>query len=300
MKHKSVLLDESIFVINPQNNGVYIDMTLGAGGHTRKLLEKSSPNGIVIAFDRDKKAIEYAKETLKKEYGERLLLVNENFSNCVEKVRELGFEYVDGIVMDLGVSLDQLKSKTRGFSFLEDAPLDMRMDVSKPLTAEKIVNEWQEKDIENILRIYGEERFAGRIAKNIVRSRPIYSTKQLADIVEGCVPRNLYKRIHPATRTFQALRIVVNDELESLKKGLSSSVELLAEGGVLCVISFHSLEDRIVKNTFRDYKSEGVVRLINKKPIVPTKDEIYKNRRARSAKMRCLVKINKKSEDSND
>ncbi len=296
MKHVSVLLDESIFAISPKENGIYVDFTLGAGGHARMLLEKSAPEGIVIAFDRDKSAIEYAQNTIKREFQDRLILVNDNFSNALAVVKSLGFNAVDGVMMDLGVSLDQLTSKDRGFSFAEDAALDMRMDKTKPLTAAKIVNEWSEKDIENILRVYSEERFAGRIARNIVKARPIMSTKQLAEIVEMCVPRNLYKRIHPATRTFQALRIVVNDELESLKKGLDAAVALLKPSGVVCVISFHSLEDRIVKNAFRDYKQKGVIRLINKKPIIPTKGEIAKNRRARSAKMRCVVK--NKTEDA--
>ncbi len=294
MKHQSVLLNETIFAVSPKSGGVYVDLTLGAGGHTKKLLEESSPGGIVIAFDRDAAAIKYAENTIKNDFGKRLMLVNENFSNCLETVRSLGFESVDGVIMDLGVSLDQLKSKDRGFSFMEDAPLDMRMDKNRSLTAERIVNEWQEGNIADILRIYGEERFAGRIARNIVRNRPIYTTKQLANIIEDCVPKNLYKRIHPATRTFQALRIVVNDELESLQKGLVGSVELLKESGVVCAISFHSLEDRIVKNIFREYKQKNIVRLINKKPITPSNEEIAKNRRARSAKLRCVVKVSTK------
>ncbi len=290
MQHKSVLLDETIFAINPKKGGIYIDMTLGAGGHTRKILEKSSPDGIVIAFDKDMNALNYAKDTIKREFKDRLILINDNYANCLEHVHKEGFGEVDGVVMDLGLSLDQIKASGRGFSFMADEPLDMRMDSSKTLTAEKIVNKWDEDEIANILRIYGEERFAGRIAKNIVRSRPIYSTKQLADIVKECIPKNLYKTIHPATRTFQALRIVVNDELEDLQKGLLSAIELLKNGGVICVISFHSLEDRIVKNIFKENKSNNKLRLINKKPVIPTKKEIFLNKRARSAKLRCAVK----------
>ncbi len=298
MLHKSVLLNETIFVINPKSGGVYVDMTLGAGGHTRMLLEKSSPDGVVIAFDKDENAIAYAKETLKREFKDRLILIHDSFSNCFERINEAGFSEVDGIVMDLGLSLDQIKSKERGFSFLEEGPLDMRMDKRKPLTAENIVNGWKEDEIANVLRVYGEERFAGRIARNIVRKRPINSTKELADIVENCVPKNLYKRIHPATRVFQALRIVVNDELESLQKGLIDAIKLLKPNGTICVISFHSLEDRVVKNIFREFKQKKELRLINKKPILPTKREIISNRKARSAKLRCAVK-DKFREDGN-
>ncbi len=290
MLHKSVLLNETIFAINPQSGGIYVDMTLGAGGHTRKLLEKSAPDGIVIAFDKDEKAISYANETLKREFKDRLILVHDNYSNCLARVRELGFDEADGVVMDLGVSLDQLKGQDRGFSFLTDGPLDMRMDKRKPLTAEKIVNGWEENELANILRIYGEERFAGRIARNIVRKRPIRSTRELAGIVESCIPRHLYKKTHPATRVFQALRIVVNDELESLQKGLTDAVGLLKPKGTICVISFHSLEDRVVKNIFREFKQKKELRLINKKPILPSKGEVMSNRRARSAKLRCAVK----------
>ncbi len=290
MRHKSVLLNETIFVINPKSGGVYVDMTLGAGGHTRKLLEKSSPDGVVIAFDKDESAIEYANETLKREFKDRLILIHDNYANCSDRVKEAGFEEVDGILMDLGLSSDQIKAKERGFSFLTDGPLDMRMDKRKSLTAEKIVNSWDENEIANILRIYGEERFAGRIARNIVKKRPISSTKELANLVESCLPKNLYKKIHPATRVFQALRIVVNDEMESLQKGLTDAVGLLKPKGTICVISFHSLEDRIVKNVFRDFKQSGKLRLVNKKPIRPTKMEIDENRMARSAKLRCAVK----------
>lgn len=300
MQHKSVLLEETIFAIGPKDRGIYIDMTLGAGGHTRKLLEKSSPNGIVIAFDKDINAIKHAQETLKKEFGNRLILINDDYSTCSTKVKGLGFDRVDGILMDLGTSLDQLKSAEGGFSFLIDGPLDMRMDRTKPLTAQKIVNSWDEDELANIIRLYGQERFAGRIARNIVKNRPVYTTKQLADIIENSVPKNLYKKIHPATRTFQALRIVVNDEIESLQKGLINGIELLKINGVICAISFHSLEDRVVKNTFRNFKQQKVVRLLNKKPIIPTKEEVFSNRKARSAKLRCVIKINEKEADTDD
>lgn len=289
MKHKSVLTRELLAIVQPEKDKVYVDMTLGAAGHTKKLLELSSPTGVVIAFDKDKEAIKNG-EKLKEQYGDRLILINDDYANLEEHLDDLGIDLVDGVIFDLGVSLDQLKSD-RGFSFSIDAPLDMRMDQSKPLTAERIVNHWDMEEIEKILRLYGEERFAKRIAKAIVKQRPIRSTKELADLVEQAVPRNVSLKIHPATRTFQALRIVVNDELESLQIGLKAAIKRLKVGGTVCAISFHSLEDRIVKQTFRDYKQKKVLRLINKKPIRPSLEEVKSNKHARSAKLRCALKI---------
>ena len=293
MKHKSVLTKELMAIIQPESGKLYVDMTLGAAGHTKKLLEMSSPDGKVIAFDKDIEAIKNA-EKLKEIYKDRLILINSDFSKLEEHLDRLGINRVDGIIFDLGVSLDQLKSD-RGFSFNIDAPLDMRMDRNKPLTAEVIVNHWDMEEIEKILRLYGEEKFSKRIAKQIVKMRPIKSTKQLAELVENTIPRNVSTKIHPATRTFQALRIVVNDELESLQIGLKAAIKRLNVGGTVCVISFHSLEDRIVKQTFRSYKQKGILRVINKKPIRPTQSEIKNNRQARSAKLRCALKI--KEED---
>jgi len=289
MKHKSVLTKELMAIIHPESGKIYVDMTLGASGHTKKILELSSPDGIVIAFDKDIEAIKNA-EKLKEIYKDRLILINSDFSKLEEYLDRLHINRVDGVIFDLGVSLDQLKSD-RGFSFNIDAPLDMRMDRNKPLTAETIVNHWEMEEIEKILRLYGEERFSKRIAKQIVRTRPIKSTKQLAELVENAIPRNISTKIHPATRTFQALRIVVNDELESLQIGLKAAIKRLKVGGTVCVISFHSLEDRIVKQTFKNYKLKGILRVINKKPIRPTQDEIKNNRQARSAKLRCALKI---------
>ncbi len=293
MKHKSVLTKELMAIIQPESGKLYVDMTLGAAGHTKKLLEMSSPDGKVIAFDKDIEAIKNA-EKLKEIYKDRLILINSDFSKLEEHLDRLGINRVDGVIFDLGVSLDQLKSD-RGFSFNIDAPLDMRMDRNKPLTAEVIVNHWDMEEIEKILRLYGEEKFSKRIAKQIVKMRPIKSTKQLAELVENTIPRNVSTKIHPATRTFQALRIVVNDELESLQIGLKAAIKRLNVGGTVCVISFHSLEDRIVKQTFRSYKQKGILRVINKKPIRPTQSEIRNNRQARSAKLRCALKI--KEED---
>ncbi len=289
MKHKSVLTKELMAIIQPESGKIYVDMTLGAAGHTKKLLEMSSPDGKVIAFDKDIEAIKNA-EKLKEIYKNRLILINSDFSKLEEHLDRLDIDKVDGIIFDLGVSLDQLKSD-RGFSFNIDAPLDMRMDRNKPLTAETIVNHWDMEEIEKILRLYGEERFSKRIAKQIVRTRPIKSTKQLAELVENAIPRNVSTKIHPATRTFQALRIVVNDELESLQIGLKAAIKRLKVGGTVCVISFHSLEDRIVKQTFKNYKQKGILRVINKKPIRPSQEEIKNNRQARSARLRCALKI---------
>ncbi len=289
MKHKSVLTKELMAIIQPESGKIYVDMTLGAAGHTKKLLELSSPDGKVIAFDKDIEAIKNA-EKLKEIYKDRLILINSDFSKLEEHLDRLGIDKVDGVIFDLGVSLDQLKSD-RGFSFNIDAPLDMRMDRNKPLTAETIVNHWDMEEIEKILRLYGEERFSKRIAKQIVRTRPIKSTKQLAELVENAIPRNVSTKIHPATRTFQALRIVVNDELESLQIGLKAAIKRLKVGGTVCVISFHSLEDRIVKQTFKNYKQKGILRVINKKPIRPSQEEIKNNRQARSARLRCALKI---------
>ncbi len=282
-------------IIQPEKDRVYVDMTLGASGHTKKLLELSHPTGVVIAFDKDKEAIKNS-EKLKEQYGGRLILINDDYANLEGYLDRLGIDFVDGIIFDLGVSLDQLKSD-RGFSFSIDAPLDMRMDQSKPLTAERIVNHWDMEEIEKILRLYGEERFAKRIAKAIVKQRPIKSTKELADLVEQAVPRNVSLKIHPATRTFQALRIVVNDELESLQIGLKAAIKRLRVGGTVCVISFHSLEDRVVKQIFREYKQKGILRLINKKPIRPSEDEVRSNKHARSAKLRCALKIETEVKD---
>jgi len=289
MEHKSVMVREVMAIIQPKSENIYVDMTLGAAGHTETLLRLSSPGGRVIAFDKDINAINNA-ERLKDEFEDRLVLINSDYSDLEKYLDELNIDFVDGVIFDLGVSLDQLKSD-RGFSFGIDAPLDMRMDQKKPLTAEKIINYWDLEEIERVLRLYGEEKFAKRIAREIVRNRPIYSAKRLSEIVEQAVPKNISKRIHPATRTFQALRIVVNDELESLQIGLKSAIKRLKNGGAVCVISFHSLEDRIVKKTFREYSQKGILRLISKKPIRPTPEEIKKNKRARSAKLRCAVKI---------
>ncbi len=295
MLHKSVLLKKSIDMIQPESGKVYLDLTFGGGGHSLEILKRSDPDGVVIAFDKDEDAIARANGSLKKDYPDRFFIVKSDYSQCVNVLRDMKIDGVDGVIMDLGISSFQVEDEKRGFSFLKDGPLDMRMDRDNPLSAYEIVNRWKEDEIYTIIKSYAEERFARRIAKSIVTHRAkkaIKTTKELADIVIDAVPSHFYKKIHPATKTFQAIRIAVNSELENLEKGLKSAIELLKKDGKICVISFHSLEDRIVKHTFRFYKDKGFLMLLNKKPIYADEDEISENIRARSAKMRCAVKLN--------
>jgi len=295
MLHKSVLLKKSIDMLHPESGKVYLDLTFGGGGHSLEILKRSDPDGVVIAFDKDEDAIARANDSLKKDYPDRFFIVKSDYSQCVNVLRDMKIDGVDGVIMDLGISSFQVEDGKRGFSFLKDGPLDMRMDRDNPLSAYEIVNRWKENEIYTIIKSYSEERFARRIVKSIITHRAkkiIKTTKELADIVTDAVPSHFYKKIHPATKTFQAIRIVVNSELENLEKGLKSAIELLKKDGKICVISFHSLEDRIVKHTFRFYKDKGFLMLLNKKPIYADEDEISENIRARSAKMRCAVKLN--------
>ncbi|MCD6223444.1 MAG: 16S rRNA (cytosine(1402)-N(4))-methyltransferase RsmH [Deltaproteobacteria bacterium] len=287
------MVKEVVDILQPKSDSIYIDATIGYGGHAEKVLELSSPNGVVVGIDKDEEAVRWVLTELKPHWGKRLIVEHCGFSEMAQVLQKQGIESVDGILMDLGMSSYQVEDAERGFSFRLGGPLDMRMDRRQSLTASQIVNGWQEKNIASILRTYGEERFATRIAKNIVKFRKekkITTTRQLAQIVEDSIPRKFWKRIHPATRTFLALRIVVNDEMENLKRGLEEGISLLKKGGRLCVISFHSLEDRIVKQTFRRKFSEGIAR-VSKRAILPQKEEILKNKRARSAKLRWLEKL---------
>ena len=280
-------------ILQPESGNIYVDATIGYGGHTMHILELSSPNGVVVGMDRDEEAIKWVLTEIKPRWGERLIVKHGDFSKMGQVLHKQGVERVDGILMDLGMSSCQVEDAERGFSFRFDGPLDMRMDRRQSLTAAEIVNRWDEKNIADILRTYGEERFARRIARDILECRKkkkITTTKQLVEVVKKSIPHRFWGKIHPATRTFLALRIVVNDEMKNLEKGLKEGINLLKSGGRLCVISFHSLEDRIVKQTFRKNLSEGIAKLISKKPILPTKEEIVKNRRARSAKLRWLEK----------
>lgn len=286
-----------------------MDGTIGGGGHSRLILENSSPDGVVYGFDRDEEALRAAAEKLGC-YAGRLRLLHKNYAEFEESLAEFEINRIDGFLLDLGVSSHQLDSGARGFSFQQDAPLDMRMDVSTGVTAEYLVNNLPEKDLAGIIRDFGEERWAARIAKRIVEARrlfPLKTTLQLVDIIKGSIPRAKWEeRLHPATRTFQALRIAVNGELESLEKGLVSGINVLARGGRIVVISFHSLEDRIVKNTFREFAKGCVcpksaplcvcgkvpqLKIITPRPVLPRNEEIMANPRSRSAKLRVAEKL---------
>jgi 16S rRNA (cytosine1402-N4)-methyltransferase len=300
---------EVLFYLAPQPGRIYVDGTLGGGGHTLQILEASAPDGVVIGFDRDAEAIRAASAKLAP-YGNRVCLFQNNFAEMAEKLAEIGIKGIDGVLLDLGVSSFQLDKAERGFSFQQDAPLDMRMDDTSGMSAADLVNDLSEQELAKIIRNFGEERWAVRIASRIVQARkdaPVRTTGQLAEIVKGAIPRAKWEdRLHPATRTFQALRIAVNDELTSLEKGLKAGIKMLNRGGRVVVISFHSLEDRIVKNIFRDFAAGCVchkdvpvcicgripqIKKITGKPILPSSGEVLSNPRSRSAKLRVAEKL---------
>lgn len=303
-RHVSVLLNETIDSLNIKPEGVYVDGTLGGGGHSLEIVKRLSGKGRLIGLDRDENAIQAASERLK-DYKDRVTFVRSNYDRFPVVMQELGLREVDGIVLDLGVSSYQLDTPERGFSYREYAPLDMRMDQRQEKTAADIVNESSEKELLHILRDYGEEKFATQIARRIVKQRedrPILTTFELNDIVKESIPVKF--RLtggHPSKRTFQAIRIALNAELESLEKVLPEMIEGLRDKGRLSIITFHSLEDRIVKNIFRTAqnpctcppnfpvcvcgnKSKGKV--ITSKPILPSEEEIENNKRSKSAKLR--------------
>jgi len=301
--HKPVLLNESIDGLAVRPGGRYIDCTLGGGGHSLAILEGSQPGGELLGIDADPSALKNAATTLLK-YSDAVHFVHGNFVNIDEIASRLNFVPVDGIIFDLGLSSSQLDNDPRGFSFQKDAPLDMRFSPSQHETAEDIVNTASEKELVSLLREYGEEPFAGRIARRIVAERPVTSTLQLARLVESAVGGRK-GRIHPATRAFQALRIAVNSELENLETALNKAVTLLVPSGRLVVISYHSLEDRIVKQFMQRESRDCIcppealicrcghvasLRLINRKVIVPGSDEVKENPRSRSAKLRIAEK----------
>ncbi|MDO8571994.1 MAG: 16S rRNA (cytosine(1402)-N(4))-methyltransferase RsmH [bacterium] len=292
--HKSVLRDEVLDYLDVHSNHHYVDCTLGGGGHTEGILERSGPKGTVLAIDLDEETILRAHERLKK-YTKRLIIHRGNFHDLEKIVQEHTIGPVSGIVYDLGLSIDLLKASGRGFSFLADEPLDMRFDIRQSLRAEEIVNYWSEKEIADTIFAYGEERFSRRISKAIVHARKmkrIDTTAYLVEIIERSVPSGYrHKRIHCATRTFQGLRIAVNDELDGLKRSLQSAVHSIQPGGRIAVISFHSLEDRIVKHYFRELAVKGLGTLIIKKPCIPSDEEIEANPASRSAKLR-VIQIN--------
>lgn len=302
--HKSVLLNETIALLEPLT-GTYVDCTLGLGGHTEAILERSSASR-VIGIDQDAKAIDKARTRLER-FGDRFRAVHANFSDIAEVIDNR----VEGIIADLGVSSLQFDSETRGFSFRFDAPLDMRMDAdSDTPTAAELLESLSQDEIANIIYQYGEERLSRRIARRIVERRdggePVRTTRELAELVERAVPRNPKLKIHPATRTFQALRIAVNDEIGILEGFLTDSIDLLNESGRMAVITFHSLEDRVVKRTFAKLSGKcscppripqcicgavKAVEILTKKPIVPSAEEIDENPRSRSAKLRAVRKL---------
>lgn len=295
--HKPVLYSEVITYINPKGSGVYIDCTLGNGGHAEGILCKTVPGGTLIGIEVDPERLDFAAARLEK-FNERCIFVNDNYKNLSLIMRKLNVREVDGVLLDLGVATEHFTDAKRGFSILREGPLDMRLDQRQRLTAAHIVNKWKPEKLEKLFWAYGEERKARFIVNNIVKARkqrPIETTKDLADIVAAAVSRQRPGkskvpgyRIHPATRTFQALRIVVNNELENIKLVLQQTVDILKPDGVLCIISFHSLEDRIVKNFFRD---SDELKIITKKPIVASREEMMDNPRSRSAKLRVAQKV---------
>ena len=307
-KHISVLLPECIEALNIRPDGIYVDGTLGMGGHSAAIAEKLT-TGLLIGIDRDETAIQRAGERLKP-FGERVMLVHGNFRNTAAILDELGIAGVDGMLFDLGVSSPQLDEADRGFSYMHDAPLDMRMDASDELNAWFIVNCWPEEKLKRILYDYGEERHAPRIAAAILRARtekPISTTLELVDVIRSAMPAQaLREKQHPAKRTFQAIRIAVNDELEAVRALMDTAPDKLKPGGRLAVISFHSLEDRIVKLGIRA-REDGctcprdfpvctcgfvqTLKSVSRKPIFPSKEELEANPRARSAKLRVAERV---------
>lgn len=303
-KHKSVLLNETIDGLNIKPDGIYVDGTLGGGGHAYEVCRRLGEKGSIIGIDQDAAAIEAASARLK-DFGEKGTIVRSNYCDMKSKLHELGIDKVDGIVLDLGVSSYQLDTAERGFSYREDAPLDMRMDTRQKMTARDIVNDYTEADLYRVIRDYGEDKFAKNIAKHIVQARavkPVETTAELSEIIRASIPMKFQKKSgHPAKRTFQAIRIELNRELDVLRDSLDDMIALLNPGGRLCIITFHSLEDRIVKSAFRknenpctcppDFpvcvcgkKSKGSI--ITKKPILPSEEELEYNSRSKSAKLR--------------
>ncbi len=279
--HEPVLLKEVLGFLSPGPGKLIVDATVGTGGHAEAFLAQGAR---VIGIDQDPESLALAGDRLRA-YGEKFQSVRGNFRKLRGILGELGITKVDGVLFDLGLSSLHLSRAERGFSFQHDGPLDMRMDPDNPVTAADLVNGLPKRELARILREYGEERHAEKIAREIVRSRPIRSTGELARLVARCYPPGNY-RIHPATRTFQALRIAVNDELSALREALPQAVEVLSPGGVLCVIAFHSLEDRIVKRFLREEARAGRLKLLTKKPVRPSPEEVGRNPRARSARLR--------------
>lgn len=308
MKHYSVLLDEAIAGLAIKPDGIYVDGTLGYGGHSSEILKRLNEQGHLYAFDQDKEALAYSKERLSK-IGNNFTLVHSNFVNMKEELANLGINKVDGIIFDLGLSSPQIDNKERGFTFMNDAKLDMRMDQDSPKTAADVVNDYSEKDLTNIFFLYGEEKMSRQIAHRIVVSRQtkrIETTKELVDIIAAATKAKYFNTKHPERQIFQAIRIEVNSELSVLKHVLPDAIDLLKPNGRISVITFHSLEDRITKQIFKqasevDELVKGLpvipaeyqpkIKLINKKPILPSEKELSENSRSRSAKLRIIERI---------
>lgn len=303
-EHKSVLLEETVNGLNIKPDGIYVDGTLGGGGHAWEVCSRLNDKGSFIGIDQDAAAIEAASARLR-DFGERVTIVRSNYCDMKSQLQQLGIDKVDGIVLDLGVSSYQLDTAERGFSYRVDVPLDMRMDRRQSMTARDIVNDYSEMDLFRIIRDYGEDKFAKNIAKHIVLERakgPIETTGQLTEIIRQSIPMKFQKNAgHPAKRTFQAIRIELNRELEVLRDSLDTMIDLLNQGGRICIITFHSLEDRIVKSIFKRNEnpctcpshfpvcvcgnvSKGKV--ITRKPILPSEEELEYNSRSKSAKLR--------------
>ena len=301
--HEPVLYQEIIHALQPRSSGLYLDGTVGAGGHARGIMEACAPGGQLLGMDVDPEALALARETLAP-YGERVTLMQASYDTMLDAMRERGWQTVDGIVLDLGVSSMQLDTRERGFSFQSEAPLDMRFNPDFGRTAADLVNTAEEEELAQVLFRYGEEPRGRRIARLIVESRPVTTTTQLADLVKRAYRERL--RVHPATRTFQALRIAVNDELACLQRALPAALQALRSGGRLAVISFHSLEDRIVKQFFREQGRDQInppyikefeverkaqLKELNRRPIVAADTEVRSNPRARSARLRAAERI---------
>ena len=303
-RHKSVLLEESIDALQIKPDGIYVDGTLGGGGHSYEICTHLSDKGRLIGIDQDEAAIEAATGRLER-FKDRVTIVRSNYCNMKRELGRLGITSVDGVILDLGVSSYQLDEASRGFTYREDAPLDMRMDQRQTLSAKEVVNEYSEMELYHIIRDYGEEKFAKNIAKHIVSARnqkALETTGELIHVIKAAIPAKV-RAVggHPAKRTFQAIRIEVNRELDVLENSLGDMIDLLNDGGRICVITFHSLEDRIVKNKFRECenpctcpkefpvcvcgkKSKGTV--MTRKPVIPSQEELEENSRAKSSKLR--------------
>ncbi|MGB3912124.1 MAG: 16S rRNA (cytosine(1402)-N(4))-methyltransferase RsmH [Thermacetogeniaceae bacterium] len=294
--HAPVMLKEAVDLLNPHAGGIYVDCTLGGGGHAKEILSRVGETGHLIAFDKDRHAIERSQKVLAP-YLDRVTFMHRDYRFLADVLKELQIDGVDGILFDLGVSSYQVLEPERGFSYNYDAPLDMRMDDSSATTAADLVNTLSEQELGDIIYRFGEERWARRIASFIVEQRkkaPIKTTGQLTEIIKTAIPAAARRKgPHPARRTFMALRIAVNDELSGIEKGLRAGISFLKAGGRIVVISFHSLEDRIVKRIFREYaaSSQNSLRILTKKPLVPSEQEVLVNPRSRSAKLRAAEKV---------